>query len=164
MGAIHNKAVLDAVELPHARALGLEILPTEQPMFALPCPRLNGTVCGVYNERPNVCGNYKCQLLQDFEAGATPMAEAVSKVDEVRRLVRELLAALPAGMTLHQARRLALGAAPDQGDGEALSARELSLLRVRATAMEWYIDRHFRNTRDGRSYEMDAIEKSEKQA
>src|SRR5690606_5789496 len=102
----------------------------EQPRFALPCPRLNGTICEVYQERPRVCGRYKCQLLQDFEAGVTPMAEAASKVAEARRLVRELQGALPAGTTLHQARRLALGAEPDQGEGVALSTREAALLRV----------------------------------
>jgi len=163
MGVLHANAVLDADELVHARDIGLEILPTEKPLFALPCPRLEGTVCGVYEERPRVCARYKCQLLQDFEAGTTPMAEARATVAEAQAIVTKLQAALPAGMTLHQARRLALGAEPDQGQGVRPSPRETAVVRVLASAMEWFIDRHFRNSRDGRSYEMSAIDVPEKQ-
>src|SRR5688500_2967630 len=62
-GALHKAAVLDPDEIADARALGLPILDREKPGFALPCPRLDGTVCTIYASRPRVCGRYKCQLL-----------------------------------------------------------------------------------------------------
>src|SRR5688572_4233724 len=46
-GALHDAAVLDPDEIADARALGLPVLDAEKPKFALPCPRLDGTVCTI---------------------------------------------------------------------------------------------------------------------
>lgn len=148
MGVIHRAAVLDDDEIAHASALGLDILPTDRPLFSLPCPRLEGTMCGVYRDRPRVCGRYKCQMLQNVEAGKTPVSEAIEKVSEAKRLLGELQSILPNGMSCQQARRLAQGA-PSDGFVD---------VRLRATALDLFIDKFFRNSRDRKSFELSSVE------
>ena len=79
MGVVHYTAALDPDEIHHATALGLPVQTGEhRPAFSLPCPRLEGTICGIYAERPNACRRYRCQLLLDVDAGSVPAAFALS--------------------------------------------------------------------------------------
>lgn len=160
MGIIHQVAVLDPAEDSRAVASGLHILPTERPLFALPCSRLEGTICGIYEHRPKACARYKCQLLQDVEAGRTQIDEAAGKIVEAKRLLAEVRAAMPSDMDYHQVRRLAQGAEPSSadGDGGALPRSRLMQLKLRAMALELFVDRFFRNSRDRKSFEMTALE------
>lgn len=141
MGVLHQAAALDADEIPHAKALGLEVLPSGRSLFALPCPRLEGTVCGIYGQRPRVCGRYKCQLLQNFEAGVTAQEQAFSLVAEAKRLLQDVRALLPNGTNYNLARRQTLAAAPSPLGSD-------SLLRLKITSLEHLLDKFFRNARD----------------
>ena len=151
-GALHNAAVLDPDEIAAARALGLPVLDRDKPGFALPCPRLDGTICTIYGSRPRVCGRYKCQLLQDLEAGAVDLDEALDKVGVAKGLRREAESAMPAGMTLPEARKLAQ-MAPKTHAGDAATGHESAQLKLRSTALNLYIDRYFRNAQDGQVLE-----------
>jgi len=53
----------------------------------LPCPQLgkNGA-CGCYQQRPDTCRSYRCQLLKRVERGAVPDADARSIVSEIQAL------------------------------------------------------------------------------
>lgn len=151
-GALHNAAVLDPDEIAAARALGLPVLDRDKPGFALPCPRLDGTICTIYGSRPRVCGRYKCQLLQDLEAGAVDLDEALDKVGVAKGLRREAESAMPEGMTLPEARKLAQ-MAPKTHAGDAAGGCESAQLKLRSTALNLYIDRYFRNAQDGQVLE-----------
>jgi hypothetical protein len=154
-GALHNAAVLDPDEIAAARALNLPVLDTEKPKFALPCPRLDGTLCTIYGNRPRVCGRYKCQLLQDLEAGAVGLDDALGKVGIAKALRREAEAAMPPGMTLPQARKLAHTSLADRAN--VATAGEDMQLVLRTAALNLYLDRHFRNSRDGRAYDVTVL-------
>lgn len=155
-GALHNAAVLDPDEIEAARALGLPVLDREKPGFALPCPRLDGTICTIYGSRPSVCGRYKCQLLQDLEGGAVELDEALGKVGIAKALRREAEEAMPEGMTLPQARKLVHVALANHADGTAAGDGDMELV-LRTAAFNLYLDKHFRNSRDGRAYDVTVL-------
>lgn len=142
MGIIHANAVLDSDEVETARDLGLQIRPTERPLFALPCPRLAGTACSIYEQRPRVCARYKCQLLQDVESGEASSARALETVAEAHRLLAEVRMLAPA-RDYQDIREQALRADGDEADSVHL--------RLRVTALDYYLDKHFRNDRDRKS-------------
>ncbi len=56
----------------------------------LPCAVLKGTQCGAYDERPQRCREYVCELAKAVERGERPMEAALSIVGEAK----EQLAAL----------------------------------------------------------------------
>jgi hypothetical protein len=159
MGVIHDRAALDESEIPAARRLGLQVMDGERPLFALPCPRLEGTQCGVYSQRPSVCQRYKCQLLQDVEAGRIEPRDAVHHVGIAKGLLERLRGAMPAGMSIPRARATARRPA----DADAPGDRPPPELRLRATALELYLDRHFRNARDRRALVLEPTDSESKE-
>lgn len=155
-GALHDGAVLDPDEVEAAAAIGLPVEETERARFMLPCPKLDGTYCTIYGSRPRVCGRYRCQLLQDLQAGETSFATAAEKVATARSLADRASAVMPAGMTYPEAR--ALAARPPANESIDPSEQfEAMRLRLAATALNLYIDRHFRNSRDGHIFELNAV-------
>ena len=140
-GALHDTAVLDEDEQLSAAALGLPVLePPDRPAFALPCPQLQGTRCGIYLDRPRVCGRYKCNVLLGVEEGRTALPDALAMVHVARSLFGKVAAELGSGHTLPAARQQLFGA-------------ETPLpptLRLYLLALTDYLDRHFRKPSEGR--------------
>ena len=159
-GALHNAAVLDPDEVAEATELGLPVCgDSAKPLFALPCPKLVGARCSIYRDRPRVCGRYRCQVLQDLEAGDTSFDQATMKVATARKLVEAARSVMPPGMTLPQVRALTVQPPPAEIDAMTPDERECVMrLRLAATALTLYIDRHFRNSRDGQMLELNPID------
>lgn len=154
MGVIHRTAVLDDDEIPAAHSLGLGVLDRARPAFSLPCPRLAGTQCGIYADRPRVCARYRCQLLQGLDEGKTEIVGALVHIRTAMALLKDVRAVLPAGMSYGDAQRLTngpAGAAVDLQGGD----REL---RLRTARLELYLDKHFRNSKDRRSFQPEAAD------
>ena len=146
-GALHNYAVLDPEEISLARSLGLTLRTEGRPGFSLPCPRLDGCKCSIYENRPKVCGRYKCQLLENVEAGLTDFDSAIAKVRAAKELVEEVTAVMPAGMTLPEAREMVRR--EPSADGDCPEPKDMPL-KLAITALSFYLDRHFRNSREGK--------------
>ena len=154
-GAIHNAAVLDQDEVAAAAAVGLPVLDRPgRPGFALPCPKLCGTACTIFGQRPRVCSRYQCQLLLDYRAGKIGFDDAAAKVTYARKLQAAVHRQLPKGMAMPQARTLVAG----DGAGSAMDRRSMLELRLGVTALELYLDKNFRSARDGRALEMKGLE------
>ncbi|MEB2313492.1 MAG: YkgJ family cysteine cluster protein [Sorangiineae bacterium] len=94
-GALFDHAPLLDGEVP--RALELEMTVEEPPgiglAFALPCPALDGTRCSAYPDRPAVCGDYSCALLDRYRKGEVTLAAALEPVRAVQAILRESSAA-----------------------------------------------------------------------
>jgi hypothetical protein len=135
--------------------LGLPVLDREKAGFALPCPRLQGTVCTIYESRPRVCARYKCQVLLDVEAGATNFADAVAKVATAKELVNRAREFMPEGMTLPAARVLDVDESFAQSDApERVGSMPL---RLAITSLSLYLDKHFRNSREGKLLALELV-------
>ena len=143
-GAIHEAAVLDDDELADAARHGLPLKPGDRLRFALPCPKLEGAVCTIYGDRPRVCGRYRCGLLQRFEAGEVSAEAGLAHVAEAKRLAADFSAV--ARTVLPHSRDIAMG-----------SEQAGTSVTLTAIALQLYLDRHFRNERDGRILRSDAI-------
>lgn len=145
-GALHSNALLDEDEISDARALGLPVREdSERPLFSLPCPKLENSCCGIYGSRPQVCARYKSQLLQDLEHGRVDLDEALARVQTARHLLEQLREVMPDGMTMHETRVLAVQSAEPPAGAEGL---QRLILKLRTTALQVYIDKFFRNSRD----------------
>jgi Fe-S-cluster containining protein len=80
-------------------ALGLEVVEQSgQAAMPLPCPRLEGTACTVYAQRPGGCRRFRCHALHRVATGELSSAEALAAVVEARRRIARLRAALGSGV------------------------------------------------------------------
>lgn len=96
-GAFYDLVPLDPDELDHARKLRLPLFDREPLLtFRLPCPRLDGTACTVYAERPRECARFACELLKAYRHGQVELDEAIERVG-VARAAFTRVAALRAG-------------------------------------------------------------------
>lgn len=151
-GALHNYAILDPDEVDFASGLGLTLRTAGRPGFALPCPLLQDSVCTIYGNRPRVCGNYKCQLLQDLEAGSVTLDVAIGKVGTAKELIRRVEELLPEEMTLPEARTL-MSASEDQ---PARPPAEMPA-RLAVTALTLYLDKHFKHSRESKTLSLETV-------
>lgn len=110
-------------------------------------------MCSIYSRRPKACARYRCQLLKDFQAAAVDLPRALEHVATAKRLLARLRRSMPTGMTITEA-RASIHAQSGSGASE-LAAMELKL---HVFALELYLDRHFRNSRDRRSLVLEAAE------
>ena len=150
-GALHDTAALDEDEEQAALAAGLPVVRgAERLDFALPCPRLEGTRCGIYPDRPRVCARYKCNLLLEVESGALPLATALGRVRTAGTLLANVATSLPAGAALPEIRAHLL---PRTGEPR----RDHPALRLHLTALTAFLDRHFRKPSEGRLLDIRAI-------
>lgn len=136
-GALHDGARLEPDEIDPARTIGLPVREGTVPaLFALPCPKLKGATCTIYGSRPRVCAAYACRLLEEVRGGR-PLDTALLLVTEARRLASELQAALAPGAEFPTARteRGKHGGSPE--------------FQMRSFALDYYLDRHFRNRSEG---------------
>jgi hypothetical protein len=141
---MHHAVLLVDGEADTARALGLDVDDGIKPVFALPCPKLEGTLCGVYDRRLSSCGYYRCQLLRNLDEGKVELDDALAKVRVARVALAGVQEMLPPGMSLRRARTIATG-------GEAADDATPEL-RLRITALTYYLDRHFMNDDDGKYF------------
>jgi hypothetical protein len=99
-GSLFLKAQLRPHEPQHAYILGLTIFEKdEQPGFHLPCHLLNGKACSIYekNERPHVCGSFRCELLKRYLTGEVDLDSALKTVQTTRSLLAEIQQMMPFG-------------------------------------------------------------------
>lgn len=90
-GAFYDLVPLDPDELEHAKKLRLPLADREPLLtFLLPCPRLDGTACTVYLERPRECARFACVLLLAFRRAEVALDEAVTRVAEARAAFAEV--------------------------------------------------------------------------
>jgi hypothetical protein len=104
----------------------------------------------IYGQRPRVCGRYKCRLLQDTEAGVIPLGEALIKVETAHDLLSKVTAAKPPEMSLHDAKALAGVHSATRSPYLESGIGNLLPLKLLVTSLIYYLDKHFRNSREGK--------------
>ena len=118
--------------------------------FALPCPKVEGTICTIYEQRPAACAGYKCALLKRYVAGNISLDSALAVVEETRQRLAALEKELPAGVALSGFRRewrvrMAGAAMAQSTDGERPRSGEAYL---QLAMLNLYVDRYFRLARE----------------
>ena len=61
----------------------------------LPCGKLDGKRCTVYEQRPGGCARFVCALARRYSAKELSLEEAMARVDEMHRRLERLWLAFP---------------------------------------------------------------------
>jgi len=92
-GTLFRLAQLDEGEQALVESLGLavEAKPEGGIGLPIPCPAFIDGCCSLYTVgRPEICGSYRCALLNSYEAGTRNLSELLPIVQLVHSLAREL--------------------------------------------------------------------------
>ncbi len=94
-GTFFGNGRLQSGEVERARKLGLPLLTVDDaPAFAIPCTRHDGHGCSVYDDRPQVCRDFRCRLLNHVDEGKVAATDAegyVARVRELSEVIRNAL-------------------------------------------------------------------------
>jgi len=97
-GHLFSWTKLRSAELDSAEALGLNVFRSvpSQRGFSQPCPLWQGQ-CTIYTspQYPHFCRTYKCKLLKEVLDEITPLAEALTLVQQAKGMIHEIEALLP---------------------------------------------------------------------
>ena len=100
---------LDANELDKVEQLGLRVIRDDprQRGFEQPCPVWDGT-CTVYSspDYPRSCKRYKCRQFKELAEEKISLPDAMAKVGQAHRMIREVEAYLPLSQTVSFRERL----------------------------------------------------------
>ncbi len=154
-GALHDYAVLDPDEVDYARSIGMTLRTEGRPGFALPCPKLSGSCCSIYADRPKVCRRFRCGLLERLDNGLIDGAAAAAIVVEAKQYFAAVEAQMPDGMTIPVAR--ALSKSPPAPGLDADGRKSEMRLRLAVTALSLILDRHFRSSSEGKLLKLETI-------
>lgn len=108
-GHLFAWAKLRPAELDPAQALGMNVFRSNprQRGFSQPCPLWHGQ-CMIYTSAhyPHVCRAYKCKLLKEVLDEMTPLHQALTVVQQAKRMINELDALLPVSPNINFRERL----------------------------------------------------------
>ena len=106
-GTLYSWARSAAGEEPALAAAGLTTFEVEgYSAFHMPCPRLDGACCTIYETRFHACRTFHCTLLRRYQAGEIGPEEASSTIAEAKRLREQLRAIAPAAVARKERRAL----------------------------------------------------------
>ncbi|MGE6763697.1 YkgJ family cysteine cluster protein [Corallococcus interemptor] len=134
-GTLFTQVPLQPAEAQALRQKGLSLLVKEDGAVALPqrCAALEGLCCTVYEERPDACRRYRCQLFNALAEGEVSLEEAKGVVDTAHAKVDAVGSAESGrGSAMRQARVAAASLTLPPETREALAHAEV------------YLDKHFR--------------------
>ena len=95
-GPLYALVELQPEEVPRARTWPIKLVEDGgQVAFKQPCGCLDGALCTVYSQRPKVCREYVCALLQRVRSGETSQARAQEAISQAHGLIAEIETLLP---------------------------------------------------------------------
>lgn len=133
-------------EVERLSALGFDIIRDHdgKNSFLFPCPKLRGTTCGVYENRPAACRAFRCKILKDYEAGVLEEADAKHIIAEGRELIDRARASFTGSSDDIQPRRLANLERGSGATGGRAIDDDSALAILRLTSLHRFLDKHFR--------------------
>lgn len=128
--------------------------------FILPCHLFKDGCCSIYDqERPSVCGKFRCKLLRNVAAGNVTTTEAVKRVDQAKKLKQEIFDELQAlGYDVHIGLNQAVAQFKTR-QLETLSETEFNTrfakLLVKYQLLNEYLKKHFKRNRKKKQSNVD---------
>jgi uncharacterized protein len=148
-GALFADARAWPEEMERIRAAGVGTVEEEgRTRFLLPCPRLEGNCCTIYETRFRTCRAFRCQLLNRYLAGDVEQAEALARIGEAKAMLAETVAEFPEA-ALASGRKALMGRfagwprLADAAERARFGAAFLKLMRVHR-----FLELHFYKPRD----------------
>ena len=138
-GTLFSSVSLEAPGLVAAHKHRLPVLETADACkLELPCPALRDVLCGIYEERPEQCAEYACELLIRTDEGQLGFDDA-REIIEATRAVRARVTAAIGTTPWWTALRSATEAERDDASWASENATLLADLR----SLEELVQRHF---------------------
>ena len=108
-GHLFSRTKLRSAELDSAQALGLNVFRSDPRHrgFSQPCPLWQGQ-CTIYTSPhyPHFCRTFKCKLLKEVLGESTTLQDALTVVQEAKRMIHELEVLLPGSPDVNFRERL----------------------------------------------------------
>lgn len=146
-GTLYARAKMEPFERERMEQLGLKPGDTEPPFFPLPCPRLSGTCCTIYERRFTICRSFRCTLLSKYLANEVTLEEAQGRVATAKNLLAKITEVNAAAATVLPRREMGrFQAASADGVGEQTRV-DAAKLQLDIIVLERFLDRHFRKKR-----------------
>lgn len=141
-GTIFSKARAEPEEEQRLTDAGLEFFDDgEKHWFRHPCRFSKDGLCTIYDQqRFTVCGAYRCTLLKAYQRGEVSREEALGTVQRALALRAEVAAEEPSAVLWTERQRLR---------GELERSRERPRLLLKMTALDYWLNRWFHNSRPG---------------
>ena len=144
-GTLFDHAKAEPEEFARLAAAGMETYEVEgKPRFRLPCPRLSGSRCTIYQERFTICRSFRCALLRDYQAGAVTLEEARQAVASAKALQAKVTARAPHATSPIPRRALTRQTAGWSAVSEPAKRLEEARLHLDLVALERFLDTRFR--------------------
>lgn len=138
-GTLFSSVSLEPEGIVTARQHHLPVLETASACkLELPCPALRGVLCGIYEDRPEQCADYACELLIRVEEDQLSFDDA-REIIETTRTLREQVADAVGTTPWWVAHRSALEA---ERSNPTWASEQAELLRD-LKALEAIVQRHF---------------------
>ena len=154
-GVLFDFAPVEPDEVDRLTDLGLKIEDGETEgdprRFPLPCVRFRDGLCTVYESRPSVCKQYRCEVYKAVDKGEITLTEASARISRVQQLVAKIWPMLEdasagaAGKHWLSLLREWKARRPEDRAKESNAQLVLSL-----TVLNQLLDRHFRRGKDRR--------------
>lgn len=150
-GLLHEWGNLELEEIERLSEIGLKMERRRDVLvFSLPCSHVAGTVCTIYQDRPDACAGYRCALLKSYQAGEIPLGDAIDLVGKAQRLLSDVTSRLAPGETYRDFktawRAHMSGEKPIAWKDEEKTERAETFVAL--TLLNRFIDRHFRLGRE----------------
>jgi Fe-S-cluster containining protein len=137
-GPLFNVVMIDIEQFMHALSIGLPIRDEGYgPGIWFPCPKLVDKCCTVYEDRPDCCRAFRCELLKKIDREEVTLDAAMAIVAQALDAVQEAEAAM-AGETFPNFRKRRVEALER---GERLPPSEAL---DRLVDLDLILDEHFR--------------------
>lgn len=140
---LFDVAKLDAEEILRGKFIDLETHIDGNRFFKLPCPYFDQK-CTIYDQdKPNICGKFKCQLLRATINGESSKEDTLKTIANAKNLRDELLADYQQ-LTKNQLtfRELYLRSLKEE---EQHNDPELKKIYYRVTLLEILLAKHFKS-------------------
>jgi Fe-S-cluster containining protein len=148
-GTLYSNAKAAPDELERLAAAGMPAEEIRGRMeFRLPCPKLEGAHCTIYQERFTICRTFQCALLRRYLGGEVALEEALGLVGKVKELSAKVTAEEPSAATLRPRMELARATASWAEEKEPAERLRKARLSLNLTALHLLLDRNFRNKKD----------------
>lgn len=144
-GTLYDRVSVTPEEQVRLTQLGFSFVGFEtDTVFELPCHKEVCGSCTIYEARPATCADFRCGLLQKYQAGHLSLEEGKAKQDKARELIAAVVADDPVAARngpRHKVRSR-LAAVMQNGDGEARRAVSRQFLNI--VALDTFLERWFR--------------------
>ena len=135
-GTLFSHGTVEPAERERTRGVGLPIVTMLDgtTRFEQPCTMLKGHDCGVYQDRPQTCRAFFCDLAKAYQDDEVTLSEARAAIQDVRAKVWKLNRLLPPQQP----------GIKERVQARALEAPRTDELMQALVAVERELDRRFR--------------------